>query len=97
MTLGITPTHNRKRTSAEGKSRPTFAANKTGIVIEGEHLGQTVLAQKLSHHFRASLRHQNRPRPADAARWRCQHRRSWQSRRHAAACLLDQQAHYWHL
>ncbi len=80
-----------------GEIAATGTAHKAGIVIKGEHGRQAVLAQKLGHHFRASLRHRIRLRPADAARWRSLHRQSWQSPRHAAASLLDQQARGFHL
>jgi hypothetical protein len=41
--LGFPPRHHRKRTHAEGKSRPTFASNKTGIVLKGEQGRQTTV------------------------------------------------------
>src|SRR5438552_2200374 len=63
---GVTPTHQRKRTSAEGKSRPTFAAYKAWIIVKGEHAGQAMLAEKLGHHLAREL-----PQRASLRTWWC--------------------------
>jgi hypothetical protein len=73
------------------------AEDLAGVMVKGEHLGQAMRAQKLGHHLARELRHRNCHAPGGATRSRCQHRRSWRSLPHVAACPPRKPAHSWRL
>ena len=39
-----------------GEIAALWAADKTGIIVKGQHAGQTVLAEKLDHHLEEGFR-----------------------------------------
>ena len=55
ITLGVTPTHQRKRDLCRGEITATGAAYKAWIIVKGEHAGQAMLAKKLGHHLKESF------------------------------------------